>query len=123
MVRGGEAVTEPWWISVIKALLIINLLLLTFAYMTWVERKVLGGCSCATAEPRRPVRPAAADRRPGQADPQGGFFPARGRRALHRRAGALGLHRAGRVRVIPFGPGWEIAAYHVDGGRGAVSIG
>src|ERR671939_1881279 len=34
--------TEPWWISLIKAFVIINLLLLTFAYMTWVERKVLG---------------------------------------------------------------------------------
>ena len=34
--------TEAWWISLIKAFLIINLLLLTFAYMTWVERKVLG---------------------------------------------------------------------------------
>ena len=33
--------TDPWWISFIKALLIVNLLLLTFAYMTWVERKVL----------------------------------------------------------------------------------
>ena len=34
--------TSPWWISLIEAFLIINLLLLTFAYMTWVERKVLG---------------------------------------------------------------------------------
>ena len=33
--------TEPWWISLIKAALIINLVMLTFAYMTWVERKVL----------------------------------------------------------------------------------
>src|ERR1043165_3256308 len=32
---------EPWWISLIKAALIINLVMLTFAYMTWVERKVL----------------------------------------------------------------------------------
>ena len=34
--------SEPWWISAIKAFLIINLLLGMFAYMTWVERKVLG---------------------------------------------------------------------------------
>ena len=34
--------TEPWWISAIKAVIVINLVLLTFAYMTWVERKVLG---------------------------------------------------------------------------------
>jgi NADH:ubiquinone oxidoreductase subunit H len=39
---GARAVTEPWWIALIEALLIVNLLMLTFAYMTWVERKVLG---------------------------------------------------------------------------------
>ena len=33
---------EPWWIDAIKAFVIINLLLLTFAYMTLVERKVIG---------------------------------------------------------------------------------
>ncbi|HEX2288008.1 MAG TPA: NADH-quinone oxidoreductase subunit H, partial [Gaiellaceae bacterium] len=33
---------EPWWIDAIKAFLIINLLLLTFAYMTLVERKLIG---------------------------------------------------------------------------------
>ena len=33
---------EPWWIDFIKAFVIINLLLGMFAYMTWVERKVLG---------------------------------------------------------------------------------
>jgi NADH-quinone oxidoreductase subunit H len=33
---------EPWWISLIKAFVIINLLLLTFAYTTWLERKLLG---------------------------------------------------------------------------------
>ena len=33
---------EPWWIALIEAFLIINLLLLTFAYTTWLERKVLG---------------------------------------------------------------------------------
>ena len=33
--------TEPWWISLIKAFLIINLLLLTFAYTTLIERKAM----------------------------------------------------------------------------------
>ena len=33
---------EPWWIAAIKAVVIINLLLLTFAYMTLVERKLIG---------------------------------------------------------------------------------
>jgi len=35
-------VTEPWWISFIKAAVIINVVLLMFAYLTWVERKVIG---------------------------------------------------------------------------------
>jgi len=33
---------EPWWISVIKALVIINLVLFGFAYLTLIERKVMG---------------------------------------------------------------------------------
>ena len=33
---------EPWWIDLIKAAVIINVLLGMFAYLTWVERKVLG---------------------------------------------------------------------------------
>src|SRR5207253_8523030 len=34
-------VSEPWWVSVIKAFVIINLVLLTFAYTTLLERKLL----------------------------------------------------------------------------------
>src|SRR5207247_3604145 len=33
---------EPWWISLIKAALIVNLVMLAFAYTTWLERKLLG---------------------------------------------------------------------------------
>ena len=33
--------SEPWWISAIKAFVIINIVLLTFAYTTLLERKVL----------------------------------------------------------------------------------
>src|SRR5581483_6724213 len=48
--RGGEAVTpllldvngEPWWITLIKAFVVINLVLVTFAYLTLAERKVMG---------------------------------------------------------------------------------
>lgn len=34
--------TEPWWISTIKAVIIINLVLVSFAYLTLAERKVMG---------------------------------------------------------------------------------
>ena len=33
---------EPWWISLIKAGVIVNLIMLAFAYTTWLERKLLG---------------------------------------------------------------------------------
>ena len=34
--------TERWWISLIKAAIIINLVLVTFAYLTLAERKIMG---------------------------------------------------------------------------------
>src|ERR671915_328344 len=37
-----EQLNEPWWIHVIKAFLVANLVLGAFAYLTWVERKLLG---------------------------------------------------------------------------------
>src|SRR4030095_5103372 len=40
--RGDRTGNEHWWIDAIKAFVIINLLLLTFAYMTLIERKVIG---------------------------------------------------------------------------------
>jgi NADH:ubiquinone oxidoreductase subunit H len=36
-------VTEPWWISLIKAAVIVNLVMVAFAYTTWLERKLLPG--------------------------------------------------------------------------------
>ena len=33
---------EPWWIAVIKAFIVINLVLVTFAYLTLAERKIMG---------------------------------------------------------------------------------
>lgn len=32
---------DPWWIDIIKGFLIINLVLVGFAYTTWAERKLL----------------------------------------------------------------------------------
>ena len=33
---------DPWWISLIKAAVIVNLVMVAFAYTTWLERKLLG---------------------------------------------------------------------------------
>ena len=37
-----EALNEPWWIDIVKALVIVNVVLVAFAYATWLERKILG---------------------------------------------------------------------------------
>ena len=86
--RGGRRMNEPWWIDVIKAVVIINLLLGD------VRVPDVGRAEAARAhaaalrpQPSRPVRPPPADRRPGQADPQGELLPpVRGRAPLHRSA-------------------------------------
>ena len=36
------ALTESWWITLIKAVIIINLMMLVFSYLTLAERKVMG---------------------------------------------------------------------------------
>ena len=33
---------QPWWIDLPKVLVVINVLLLTVAYVTWLERKLIG---------------------------------------------------------------------------------
>ena len=34
--------TEPWWITIPKAFIVINVVMLFFAFTTWLERKLLG---------------------------------------------------------------------------------
>src|SRR5581483_11941186 len=40
--RGRRVMHEPWWITIIKSFVIINLVMVAFAYTTWLERKLLG---------------------------------------------------------------------------------
>ena len=42
IVAANGANGEPWWIALIKALIVINLVLFGFAYLTLLERKVMG---------------------------------------------------------------------------------
>src|ERR1043165_4976209 len=116
---------EPWWISLIKAALIINLVMLTFAYMTWVERKVLA---------RMQLRYG-----PNRAGPYGllqpiadlvklirkeSFFPAASVDAPYIVAPIISMFTAlAAFAVIPFGAGWKIWHYHINGEIANVSIG
>src|SRR3989442_1670700 len=109
--------TEPWWIDLIKSLLIINLLMVVFAYSTWLERKLLG---------RMQLRYG-----PNRAGPYGllqpiadlvklirkeAFAPAAAIDVLYIAAPALSAFTAlAAFSVIPWGPGWKIGSYYVAG--------
>ena len=105
----SPATTEAWWISLIKCFVVINLVMVTFAYLTLAERKVMGRMQLRYGPNRvGPEGPAAADRRPPQAAQQGELPPGRlGRRALHRVPVPGGVHRARHVLGHPVGPGLD----------------
>ncbi|MGE5692126.1 MAG: NADH-quinone oxidoreductase subunit NuoH [Pseudomonadota bacterium] len=108
---------EVWWVSAIKAVILINVPLLAFAYTTLLERKLLG---------RMQLRYG-----PNQAGPYGllqpfadllklirkeSFLPTTGVDPLFIVAPILAAFTAlAAFAVIPFGPGWTIAGYDVTG--------
>jgi len=110
-------VSEPWWVSAIKGFVIINLVLLTFAYTTLLERKLLA---------RMQLRYG-----PNRAGPYGllqpiadlvklirkeSFFPAAAIDTPYILAPVVSAFTAlAAFAVIPFGNGWNIWRYHVNG--------
>jgi NADH-quinone oxidoreductase subunit H len=108
---------EPWWISLIKAFVVINLVLATFAYLTLAERKVMG---------RMQLRYG-----PNRAGPFGLLQPIADLVKLIRKESFFPVAAIGRLyiaapfiaaftalltfSVIPWGPGWEIDGYQING--------
>jgi NADH-quinone oxidoreductase subunit H len=114
-----------WWVSAIEAVVIINLVLATFAYLTLAERKVMA---------RMQLRYG-----PNRVGPYGllqpiadllkllnkeSFRPAAAIDWLYIFAPFLAAFTAlVTFSVIPFGPGWEIGGVYVPGQVADVSIG
>ena len=116
---------EPWWITVPKAFVVINVVMLFFAFTTWFERKLLG---------RMQLRFG-----PNRAGPKGllvpiadllklirkeAFAPSAAREPLYIVAPAFSAFTALLAfSVIPFGEGWEIHGYEINGDVATVDIG
>ncbi len=109
--------TEPWWVSVIKSVIIINLVLAVFAYMTLAERKVMGRMQLRygpnRAGPFGLLQPIADMVKLIRKE---SFFPGSAVDVLYILSPFVAAFTAlSTFAVIPFGPGWEIFGTQVDG--------
>jgi NADH-quinone oxidoreductase subunit H len=114
-VRGSEV----WWITLIKSFVIINLLLLTFAYLTLVERKVMARMQLRygpnRAGPFGLLQPIADLVKLVRKE---AFFPAAAINAPYIVAPVVAAATAlAAFAVIPWGQGWQLGDYFL---RGAV---
>jgi NADH-quinone oxidoreductase subunit H len=109
--------TEPWWISVIKSFVIINLVLFGFAYLTLIERKVMGRMQLRfgpnRAGPYGLLQPIADLVKLLRKE---SFFPTAAIDILYIFSPFIAAFAAMTTfSVIPFGEGWTIGGYYVTG--------
>ena len=115
---------EPWWISLIKAAILVNLVMLAFAYTTWLERKLLGRMQLRygpnRAGPFGLLQPIADLIKLIRKE---SFFPTAAIDLPYIAAPVVSAFTAlAAFAVIPYGNGWDIWHYHVDGVVANVSI-
>jgi NADH-quinone oxidoreductase subunit H len=118
-------VNQPWWIHIIKAFVVANVVLLAFAYATWLERKLLGRMQLRFGPNRvgpfgllQPIADLVKLLR------KESFFPATAIDALYITAPAVAAFTAlAAFSVIPFGGVWHWFGYDVTGWVVDVSIG
>ncbi len=108
---------EEWWVSVIKSLVIINVVLIAFALTTVLERKLLGRMQLRygpnRAGPFGLLQPFADLIKLVRKE---SFLPETGVSPLFVLAPVLATFTAfASFAVIPFGPGWDIGGYDVTG--------
>lgn len=109
--------SEPWWISIIKAIVIVNLVMLTFAYLTWLERKALGRMQMRygpnRAGPFGLLQPFADLIKLVRKE---AFAPSSAIDVPYILAPVLSMFTAiAAFSVIPWGPGWHIYHWQVNG--------
>ncbi len=113
----AQELNQPWWIHIMKAFVVANLVLLAFAYMTWVERKLLGRMQLRFGPNRtgpfgllQPIADLIKLLR------KASFLPAAAVDVLYIAAPAVaGFTALAAFSVIPFGGVWQIGPYDVTG--------
>jgi NADH-quinone oxidoreductase subunit H len=118
-------VKEVWWISLIKAAILINLVMAAFAYTTWLERKLLGRFQNRygpnRAGPFGLLQPIADLLKLIRKE---SFFPQAAYDIPYILAPIVSTGTAlAAFAVIPFGAGWTISHHHINGVMANVSIG
>jgi NADH-quinone oxidoreductase subunit H len=108
---------EPWWITLPKAFVVINVVMLFFAFTTWLERKLLGrmqlrygpnrqgpfGLLVPIADLVKLIRKEA-------------FAPQSARQPLYILAPVISMFTAlAAFSVIPFGEGWTVGGHYIAG--------
>jgi NADH-quinone oxidoreductase subunit H len=109
--------TVDWWVSLIQAFVIINLVMATFAYLTLAERKIMGRMQLRYGPNRAGFR--------GSLQPIADLLKLLNKESFQPTAAIDWAFIAGpflaaftalvTFSVIPFGPGWEIAGVYVPG--------
>jgi NADH-quinone oxidoreductase subunit H len=108
--------TEVWWITFIKALLVVNVVMVFFAFTTWL------GASCwPHAEPGWPEPPARRGLLVPIADllkliRKEAFSPSGAKAPLYILAPIISMFTAlAAFSVLPFGAGWTVGGYYIAG--------
>jgi NADH-quinone oxidoreductase subunit H len=115
---------EVWWISLIKAFIVINLVMVAFAYTTWLERKALGRMQLRygpnRAGPFGLLQPIADLIKLVRKE---AFYPDSVVEVPYILAPVIACATALLAfAVIPWGPGWMIGDYYVAGTMANVPI-
>jgi NADH-quinone oxidoreductase subunit H len=118
-------VTEPWWIALIEAAIVVNLVLVSFAYLTLIERKLMGRMQLRfgpnRAGPFGLLQPIADLVKLVRKE---AFSPSSAIEIPYILAPIISAFTAiAAFAVIPFGPGWTINGWQVNGEVANVSIG